>query len=407
MALRQEAWQEESPLDTPEGEVVEAGQASPDVAPEGILEHATEFSQRIFAVLLRAGEAGDIEETALPALRLHLFNYLLKHKDADDADLEKEFTRINRLSSLEREFASEGNPLPTIGIEIELPKTQLTPEIVKVLNTLEIQNEDAIDRAGLLWEVNPSFSYSPSVQSRVLEELAVIGAVPLATDAEGGTSRVPKEEAFSLHVNFGIPPSIDGAMLMSEEATFFLLNDCLTYAFASSERLLLRKTSTSIHLAKSAEKSKKIKNKEKEMPGEEDGGYYSQTASGLRRVELRAMEFRDYPTFRMLSESQKLMAMLFGHLEHKQGIKQTPSEKAIAKLWSAFATEVSEYFSRRGLKMKMIDGDLGKQYVARMLEESDLKEWCRSIIQRYAAEVTVLLKPEVEIGGEEEEKDGA
>src|SRR3989344_3978705 len=344
----------------------------------------------------KVGE-GQVEETALPALKLHLFNYLSSHPQATRGELEKEFARISRLSDMERDYGEEGNPLPTIGIEIELPRTHLSPEQVEVLERLGIPNEDAIDWQGVsnpskLWEGNPSFSYSPWVPARVLQELSVMGAVPLEESGASGHPRIPKDDAFSLHVNFGVPDWLLGATLEEKSADFFLLNDCLTYAFSTPERLRKRKTMRSIYVGKSAKESKKAKGENAVSAlqnNEEAEGDDLREQSGPRRVELRAMEFRDYPTFRMLAESQKLMAMLFGSLQCRYDIERSPRTEALALLWSGFEKEVLEYFEQLQLPVKSMDVD--KERVAGILEKTDLKQHCRTIVQRYAKGVTRVI----------------
>ena len=365
---------------------------APDELPPGY-EHADACVTLIHEFLLRPEIVASIEETALPALKLHMFNYMLKHPDTSMDEFEREFTKVNRLSEMERDFGGEDNPLPTIGIEIELPKEQLNVPRTAVLNSLGIPNVTALDMHDRLWEVNPSFSYSPWVQARVLQELADMGAVPL--DAQT-PKRVTPHESFSLHVNFGLPGTLEAHVFEDEKSAFLLLNDCLTYAFVGADRLQNRKTRKAIYLNKGATKTKKTKGKDKmeaEPPAyrgvwEDDE---DDDPHGPKRAELRVMEFRDYPTFRMLAESQKLMAMLSAHLEVVHTGKTDAMSQALDNLWKNFAQEVGGYFAELGLTPSMMDGVAGQYTVVDALGATDLKGRCRTIVHRYAAQVTQVI----------------
>lgn len=346
---------------------------------------ASEYCERVNVFFNEKVGNGQIEETAIPALKLHLFNYLSRHAQATEEELEKEFARINRLSDIEREYGAKNNPLPTIGIEIELPRTHLSQERVEILTQLGIPNEDAIDMEQEFWEVNPGYSYSPWVQARTLEELAEFGAIPL--DANEREKRVSKNIELPLHINFGIPEHIhiseDRDMNSGEWSEVVLLNDCLNYAFTSPERLEGGKYGRTYHAVKEGSRSKKT------VRGK--SGVTQIGTGGPHRLELRAFEFRDYPTFRLLTESQKIVAMLFAHLGNAR-LRDT-QEVALAELWKNFSSDVRTLFAQKALAPNAIE-TFGEKIIKanfNELRETDLRARSRAIVTHYAQSVTNII----------------
>ncbi len=290
----------------------------------------SEYDRREKAAIKRTKSFFDrhqdqIEPTAEGAIKLHIYNFLFKNPDASKEELKATFKKINKLSETEKEYSHENNFLPTIGIELEVPLKDLTYEDISVLNQLKIHNESAEDEFGLLWEVNPSFSYSPSVQSRIIQELAEMNAIPLKFDKRKRNPHLKRvsektEDILSLHINFGIPIKTTRQQL---ERGFlvpsFLVNDLLNYAFTSPKRITNRKTSTSLRFVHDAEDSEKNKN-----------------FTNLR-LELRASEFRDYPTYRLIAESQKIIALFIAHMKFNLGDREmNDKEKLLAQLWGGF-----------------------------------------------------------------------
>lgn len=282
----------------------------------------------------------DLELTALPALKMHLYNYLTAHRvafafldtGAVTAYLEGELQRVRRLSEMEREYAEAGNPLPTIGIEIEIPQESVRDK-VPVLKQLGIPNQAEMDD---LWEVNPKFSYSPWAQARILQELVVMGAIPVGSkQVENANFGKISSEPLSLHVNFGLAEEVkayakkfrDG---FDNEAT--VLNDALVYAFTSPDRLYHRKTNMSFLLQHDAAGTKKTQDKGSVTAESEN----HDRGLKLYRLELRANEFKDFPTFRMLAESQRLAAAFSAYIKMKDGASLSKLDIVLAAVWQHF-----------------------------------------------------------------------
>ena len=339
------------------------------------------FSERLqlcHRILEILKDQKNLETTALPAIRLHLFNFLTKNPKASSKQIEKEMTHLERLSAHERKFAREQNPLPTIGIEIEVPQSSLHNEQVRILDALQIPNEQEYTMEPL-HEVNPNFSYSPWVQGRVIQELASMGALPLEKKQDGNNRVIPPTstgDVLSLHINFGVPTGIERLTLhVDYRYKLFLVSDLLTYAFTTPERVEFRKTKTSM-LIKSSEESGKSK-KEVDLVGPS-------------RVELRAMEFRDYPSFRLLGEAQRLMAMVFANIKKVDGLPTNIAEKAFDDVWNDFEKEVKKFFRDRELTQAMVDWSPSK--VTQKLRETDLQKACRAIVTKYSKRIGKILR---------------
>ncbi len=257
----------------------------------------------------------EVAPTALPAIRLHMFNFLQKKPESSETELEEEFDRMKKLSDLEKKCAEKRNPLPTIGIEIEIPGYILTGQKLSILRSFSIPNhEEALDN---LWEVNPDYSYSATTQSRIIQELGHLGAIPI----DKGTKKVDSNEQLSMHVNFGMPEGITEKMLEKTKykERIKVLNDLIIYAFTSPERLLARKTTRSLEIKNDALASEKGPKTQR-----------NSRLSGNARLELRAGEFRDQSSFRMLTESQRLMAMLISYIKYAEKFEMTFAEACLA-----------------------------------------------------------------------------
>ncbi|GEM_PF-4852715 len=343
-------------------------------------------------------EASAIEPTALPAVRLHLFNFLWRNPKADDHELREEMNRMARLSRQEREFAEEDNPLPTIGIEIEVPQRILTRHTVKILDELSIPNYEEGD----LWEVNADFSYSPWVQARILQELAAMGAIPLKGAQKGNLGRVPEDVQLSLHINFGLPSGITAEEAFRFRNQIALINDVITYAFVSPQRIEQRKTDNAVLLKADARENKKANKKTIKDPSLDDtydGGYMIESApknfTGITRLELRANEFRDFPTYRLLVESQRLVAILFSHMKTQSDFQITPAEQRLVALWNELRMEIEGYLDFYNLRPGAADKD--RMTVAFTIRETNLKRDARKIVDTYARKVGEILRGEGDV----------
>ena len=330
----------------------------------------------------------EIELTALPAIKLYLYNFIAKNPKATEKESEKAFTKINLLSEKENKYSQESNFLPTIGIEIEVPRTNLTPEKREILYGLNVPNDS---EGSNLWEVNPHFSYSPWVQAQIIQELAEMDALPLEKIEGNPHKKIPSYTPLSLHVSFGMPKEIINKILVQNTYEVSLLNDTLIYAFTSPNRIDNRKTTDSSYFKDDAQPSKK--NEDKNYTNKKSSDMYSDNSEVLLRLELRAFEFKDYPTYRMLAESQRLMAMLISYLKtYVDHNKIDSKELELAMLWKKFENEIKNLFDQFKLSPEMIDHHHGKIKVMEILKTTDLKDRCRNTVTKYSKEVSKIIK---------------
>lgn len=323
----------------------------------------------------------EIEETAAPAVKLYMFNRLLSNPQFTQAEINKELIKINRLSELERESSEESNPLPTIGIEIETINENpvLRNKFGTILKKMGIPHY--IEMTDEL-EVNTHFSYNAITQARIIQELAKMGVIRLEAYKNNQKQRVPDSDMLSLHINFGLPNEIKSVLGYNKDM-LYKLNDVVTAAFCSPNRIWNRKTNTSINWDKEATESKKHK---KNYP-------VAYADTNYTRLELRATEFKDYPSFRMLVETQRLAAMLIANLKTFTNLRNINTvENALSDLWQEFYMEADEYFEKIGYNQaNMVDEDPEK--MIDIMRNTNIKKYCRSLISKYSrAADQIILK---------------
>jgi len=322
--------------------------------------------EKVFAALDKT-RLRNFEPTAIPAIKLHLFNFFKNHPKPSEKELNKEINKCQRWSEMEKEYSQEGNPLPTIGIEIEMKKSDLMPDKVAILRKLSIPNYEEYTVANV-WEVNPDFSYSSWIQTQMLRELVAMGALPLEETDDGRGKRIPAQRMFPLHINLGWPIT---TYKISHCHNIETLSDTLNYAFTSTKRIRRLKVFPY-----------NLKKSKKSSSGKNNGTFF--------RLELKAPEFRDYPSYRMLAETQKIGAMLFSYIKKTENLPLSPAEKKLADLWFNFSDAVSEKFKEYGIE----PGDLSKKpkEAIKILESNDLKQKSREIFGRCARRVGEILK---------------
>lgn len=339
-----------------------------------------ELTERVFETMDK-GQLVNFEPTAVPAIKLHLYNFFKQHPEASENELAREINRCKRWSELEREYSEEENVLPTIGIEIEILKENLTPDKVAVLDELGIPNYEEPGSARI-WEVNPDFSYSPWMQGRIIQELAAMGALPLEESVDGRHRRVPPQRILSLHINLGLPAGITNNIMQHHRHDIETLSDTLNYAFTSPGRLMRRLVAAHYPLRPGMKSKKFLKMVPAEISGDNDEPF---------RLELKAPEFRDYPSYRMLAETQRVSTVLFSHIKETEGLPLNAVEQKLAGLWHDFSGEVERQRSEYGLVSNAIGND-NRSQVEVVLNNSDLRKTSREIFSRYAREVEKIIK---------------
>ncbi len=292
-------------------------------------------------------ESRGVEPTILPAVKIDLFNMLFKcalNRVSPSGEIEKSISRYEHWSRVESVARSTKGVLPSIGIEIEVPIDFIDERSIFVLNKIGIPNDEEtvpVDRPVNLHEINPSPTYSAWTSNRILQGLVGVGAIPIHESEESGKREIENEEPLSLHINFGIPYDLFRAGSSSIEFFenehidyMYILSDAMNIAFTSERRLKMRKTNESV-LTK-------------------DDSVDSSYNSVAYRVELRAQEFKDYTTCRMMVESQYLAACLFAGLKSLENIRQDVVGDKLSDLWSVFCDDSVSVLRRYGIEKRDI-----------------------------------------------------
>jgi len=358
------------------------------------LEEKTYDPRRAFEAIKQVKNM-EMERTVRPLARLMAYNGL---EDASGRDGEKRAAeRIAAIDINEKKY-KENRYLPTEGVEIECHRDFLDRNLIETLNKLEINNREEEGYGDVrLWEVSPRFSYSPRVQSRYLEELVKLGAVPIDLDG-----KVDINYVHSLHINFGIPAEIYSAFSLNSasqtdsrygikefyEKNLVNCSDVLSYAFTSTERVMnMKRQGMNDPLL--------VKGDDATMRSLKTGELSRQMSFNYNRplrLEFRSGEFRDLPTFRLLSEAQNLTAMLFAYIKEGEGKVDGSDEKEVDLriLWERFEEEYEKILAGHGITDKNLIAENPDRLI-KLMESTNIKKDCRSLIAAYSKKVIRLL----------------
>ncbi len=238
--------------------------------------------------------------------------------------------RLNaQLSAQERRYADPAVPLPTIGIELEVPVRYLQPQHMEALQALDIP----CYRDGVNYnEINPHFSYSPWVQARFLFDVIESGLIPLRSrELAKGAARVADDLLLPMHINLGTELSVSKNDHVAQ-GRIHLVSHALLYAFSSSERIRQNEY-RSTHLFH-----------QNAMPSQKSTAH-----EATFRLELRAGHLVDATAYRLLAEAQCLGAMLFAEQKRLFAGPLTDREQTLVTQWNRFALEMERLQAAFGL----------------------------------------------------------
>ncbi len=280
-------------------------------------EEAMDPTERMLAAKEIVESVRQREWTAREAMYMYTFNFLRNHPDLTSGERETLLQRLKKISDKEKLYKDPSVPLPTMGNELEIPRfvDALDKRIIDGFGLSNYRDGDWHQ----LFEINKGYSYSPDVQSRVLEELFKLRVLPITQVERYGQKiwELDKDEMLSLHLNFGVPKEIEGVLEEYYKGDINNLVDALVFAFVSPNRIKKRKTrGVSWNL-----KTNNVGTNER---------------TGTKRLEIKVTEFADFPTFRMNKEAQELVGAMFAHVKMKQGIQITRVEEEMGILWEMF-----------------------------------------------------------------------
>ncbi len=324
----------------------------------------------------------DVPNTALQALKIQLFNAFSKASKSEDRQilLEKIYQRQTVLNQAETDARNIDNPLPPIGIELEMPFSFASPQLAAALEMLgfyvyrdRVTNRMRVAAVDDKFEATTDFSYSADTQSRTVFELAQFVPAVLTKNPDLANIDYP------LHVNLGIPQGIDFQKLNRLSSDFNILGSILMFAYTTVTRIKHREFDK-LYMLKPANVSDKS----------------DQVDGKSIRLELRAGQFRDLPTYQLLHKTQNLGAMLMAFLRKTSSLTLSEDEEELAALWIEFRQKaeritdvVSELLSSYGLQ----EAYIAEQVAARLSYQSTAVQESQSLITEYSNKVASLIRP--------------
>ncbi|KKS92797.1 MAG: hypothetical protein UV68_C0035G0007 [Candidatus Collierbacteria bacterium GW2011_GWC2_43_12] len=286
-----------------------------------------DLTRRAEDIVFRACE---ISETTREALLMYAFNFLRSHPKMSGQERKRLVRRLKILSKEEEKYRSAEVPLPTVGLELEIPLVPDREIYQEIIEALQIKTYDEQED---LWEVINAFSYSSGLQMRVLEELIKMRAMPIA-DPEI-RNIFYKEMMLSLHINLGVPKDIEGVIGEFDEEIDILV-DGLVYGFVSPLRLRHRKT-------RNDGISWDIKDHEVQKSEK----------SGKKRLEIKVTEFSDATSYRMIDEAQILAGAMFAYIKNQLGLPVSSIEKEMAGEWACHRLCITKILNSHRLMPKL------------------------------------------------------
>lgn len=329
-----------------------------------------------------------LEGVMIPVARLAVFNQL--SRDDSESSIERLHRKLTTLSRIEHN-SEKLRFLPTIGVEIECHDELAGKQKKALLKKLEVPSyrDRDYDTGEVFQEVNPEYSHGAAVQSKYLQEVVNLELIALESDEEA-RAHIPADHILSLHINLGLVfPARDDDYSDSAEnkrrREAYALSDVMNFAYTSPTRLRGRKTNTSVDTEGSVYPSEKLTTLSEDK----------KNSFRIRRLELRASEFRSYKSFRMLSQVQKIGAALQAHLLSEHDEILSPIQQKLSTLWGRFKTEYKSIQRKYSIASdNLMDDD--KNAAALLIEENpSLSEDCRELMFRYAAEADGILQSAV------------
>lgn len=303
-------------------------------------------------------------ETALPAIRFALFNFLIVNQDKSAEEygklLDREIAKLSALGAKEEKYKSN-DKIPSVGIELEFPDEGLNDSNIDIdkLEDLGIHSGPETNHPEL-WELRTSPSFSTSTQSKIIEEARksnIIGA----------------EENLSLHVNLGVPVDINERkqdVIYSTSSTDVFVNSA-TLAFTSVERLEKRKT-LGVYT---------VKNTSIENVG----------TNNVFRLELRTHEFNDSLVYRALSEIQLVAASYF---EYIRSLNKKEYQKELTEVWYDLCQKYKDVCNKYRLpseELTAFDTDY-KNTIKVLSAHPEIRSEMRSIYTESSTKIKKILK---------------
>lgn len=343
-------------------------------------------------------------------LSLYLFNRLYVRPQMTFEEKEMLVTRMyTQLYNAEFHALELGKYVPTIGLEVEIEegrkKHNRNRRTNAIIRALGINHEVTSSQYYGEWsdelEINDVHSYSAAVHARLLHELSVMGALrtvqlprarkQVLKDAHNHVERKciidervvhSRRSMYSLHVNLGLPSvyysenaqgqpvdSLHSHKLLEKEMQRFSYISLV--AFSSKDRMRRRKTKLAHWLNTSAD-----------FDGQKEAAY---------RLELRALEVRDYPTYRMLYELQFLAGCMTAFVQRNKKGGLSTLEHELALVWEHLCADVRIGDVLDAASHNAADAADPSRFISAMFTKNT-QRMVRSAIQEYALHAKQILE---------------
>ncbi len=330
-------------------------------------EKNTLFCRRV-KDLFEQQQLGRVASTARAATILDAYKEAGKEGAVTKMSTERALRVGVHLSEKERRYADPAVPLPTIGIELEIPDQFFTAEHLEILRALDVPCYRDTDNRN---EVNPDFSYSPWVQARILQDLAELGMLPL--ESVNKRLAAPKDLLLPLHINFGSPLEVSQFEGDFQDG-LSAVSDILVLAFSSQRRVQKKGYGSAYFYKDDAKASSKTALKDR-----------------LFRLELRAAELSGSSTYRLLAEAQCIVGMFFAYQKERSAYNLTEQEAGLAKIWPDFFQAIQDIRNTFQLGVDMPSFE--NEELAQKMENPLVRETARLLVARYARKVHQIVFP--------------
>lgn len=281
---------------------------------------------------------------------------------------------VHNLIDAENKAADPSNPLPTVGIEVEVPRVPLraastiVPEYITFFDAIGMPRNriNTLPSQIHAYEFSPRPSFSAEVQARILSELLQGGFIPHLTSSTSpeDVRKYLDENLVSLHVNLGVPSTLETDIDMQRDAE--KLGVALAVAYSSPLRLEHRKSKSSCGFADMV--------KRETTPLKKDQTY------GSLRIELKAMEVHDSKTYRSIYTAQALFAALFQATMYKGGQFHSLHEGLMKDIEA-----IQDHFNYK--PSNNIDNYNKSYEVARLAAREDAAYEMRGMLEAYARKI--------------------
>lgn len=321
-------------------------------------------------------------------LSLKLFNRYALSGSRETENVSDILEEIESMSEVELDLADPNSPLPTIGVELEVP---ITREVMRLRDALSRFGMEHGDEREILYEASPSYSYSPKVQAMILQELAKIGFVPMRAtedDRQQHNSdnlagyKINRDDPLSLHINLGLSCFSKYYQADKFYDVMETLSDSLTLAYSSSERIRSKKHRKAFEHNKHGQRSEKIE-------------ALSEYALPIR-LELKSAEFRDASSYRALYDAQYLGAALNSYILVETARADCDAlDVKLADIYRQFSRDAADLFERyQHNPGQMFEADKERQLAAERIDHGGIQSDFRSLSQRYRRIIAEAIKQE-------------